>query len=74
MSDEVSLGLLKTAIKDLKVVMQKQNKINNISIISNLLCAGIITLEEAQNDKDFKELYDRLHQEPDKTIIYAKKR
>ncbi len=74
MSDEVSLGLLKTAIKDLKVVMQKQNKINNLSIISNLLCAGIITLEEAQNDKDFKELYDRLHQEPDKTIIYAKKR
>lgn len=74
MSDEVSLGFLKIAIKDLTEVMQKQNKINNISIISNLLCAGIITLEEAQNDKDFKELYDRLHQEPDKTIIYAKKR
>ena len=74
MSEEVSLGLLKIAIKDLTGVVKEQNKMNNLSIISNLLCAGIISLEEAKNDKDFKEYYDRLHQEPDKTIIYAKKR
>lgn len=68
MADEITLGFLKQAINNLSKVMQEQNKTNNIFIISNLLSTGIITLEEALNDENFKEFYNRLHTKNDENL------
>lgn len=76
MVDDATLTYLKQAINKLSKEINKQN---NISVITSLLNVKVITLEEALNDKDFREIYDRLHtktcEEPGKCkqIIRAQK-
>lgn len=70
MSGDISIGLLKESINNLSKTLNQQIVSNNLYTISNLLCSGYITLDEALNNSDFKAFYDNLHKNDlDKKIL-----